>query len=100
MNIHNMNNVVTYRSEGSINSSENLPSRKSKEVKCPRCNNIGYTIVNEECDYCAIIGILVFFPFILCLPCGYGKKEKHYCKYCSYDCTNVEEYKEGICLII
>ena len=40
-------NVITYRSENSLNNSENPPSRKSKEVKCPRYKNIGYTIVNE-----------------------------------------------------
>ena len=50
-------NVVTYRSENSINSSENPPSGKSKEVKCPRCKNIGYTIVNEQYDFCAIIAV-------------------------------------------
>ena len=93
-------NVVTYRSENSINSSENPPSRKSKEVKCPRCKNIGYTIVNEQCDFCAIIAVLVCFPLILCIPLGFGKKDKHYCRYCSYDCTDVEEYKESCCLII
>ena len=55
-------NVITYRSENSINSSENPPSRKSKEVKCPRCHNIGYTIVNEQFDFCAIIA--VYFVFL------------------------------------
>ena len=93
-------NVITYRSENSINSSENPPSRKSKEVKCPRCKNIGYTIVNEQCDCCAIFAVLVCLPLIFCIPCGLGKKDKHCCRYCSYDCTDVEEYKETCCLII
>ena len=66
-------NVVTYRSENSINSSENPPSRKSKEVKCPRCKNIGYTIVNEQCDCCAIFAVLVCFP----LPISPSRHNPH-----------------------
>ena len=43
-----MNQVRTYRTEG-----ENKINKKSKKVKCPNCKHIGFTVVKEECDFCA-----------------------------------------------
>ena len=100
-----MNGVTTYRSERDLNESRDSSNGKSKLVKCPKCHNIGQTIVKEECDcLCAILGILMCCPLILFVPFGYGKKEIHLCRYCSNDCTKVEDYKERVdcccCLIM
>ena len=52
-----MNEVRTYRSEEEDN---NSIQKKSKKVKCPNCNEIGYTIVEEKCDDCRVFCFLYF----------------------------------------
>ena len=89
-----MNQVRTYRTE-----EENEINKKSKKVKCPNCKTIGFTVVKEECDFCAGICLFIYcFPlYLICLCQGKNilKKEVHYCKNCKHDCTDVEEYKES-----
>ena len=90
-----MNNEKNFSSKENKNSIH----KKSKKVKCPKCKLIEYTIVEEKCDCCAVILMLICFGpyFLICLCFGEDvtKKYIHYCKNCGYDCTKVKEYKEN-----
>ena len=95
-----MNEVRTYRSEEEDN---NSIQKKSKKVKCPNCNEIGYTIVEEKCDDCWGVLFFIFCCPLFCI-CQFlgqspGKKLVHYCRYCKHDCTDVEPYNECPCIL-
>ncbi len=91
-----MNGIRTYRSE------DEEINVKSKKILCPNCHTVGYTIVKKECDY-SILFAIIFLPlliFCFFMDHDFGKKEKHYCRYCSHDCTDVEALNDEECCII
>ena len=86
--------------------------RTPKNVKCPKCNNVGETIVKEECLWYYILTLFIPLLFVAIILYEAKKSKEtgqkfmthivHRCRFCNHNCTKVKEYKgeSQCCLII
>ena len=87
-----------------------IAKTSNAKLQCPKCGNIGETIVKEECNFIVLITLLFPLIFVLLLLFDWQQNREiiftevvHRCPSCNHNCTDVEEIKKekgSICIII